>query len=91
MRWDVTEIVRDWMSGAPNFGVLVRDTQEYAPLLYSTQFFAHDKVPSQEYYPALTVTYVSHTALAVFALATFLEVVLIIILSRLKSVYRKGT
>jgi len=91
MRWDVTEIVRDWMSGAPNFGVLVRDTQEYAPLLYSTQFFTHDKVPSQEYYPALTVTYVSHTALAVFALATFLEVVLIIILSRLKSVYRKGT
>jgi len=58
MYWDVTDIVRDWESGVNNYGFLVRDTQENSPVLYSTQFFTHDQVPNQSYYPWLIVTYV---------------------------------
>jgi hypothetical protein len=46
MDWDITDIVKDWLSGAPNYGVMVRDTQENAPIYVSTQFFTHDKVPN---------------------------------------------
>ena len=58
MDWDITEIVGGWHNGAANYGILIRDTQENAPLYYSTQFFTHDKVPNESYFPRLIVTYV---------------------------------
>ena len=58
MRWDLTGMVKDWQSGAlPNDGFVVKDTQENASLLYSTQFFTIHQVPDQTYYPRLVVTY----------------------------------
>lgn len=59
MDWDVTDIVKDWQSGIPNYGLVVRDTHEYAPIFYSTQFFTHNQVPDEGYYPRLLVTYVT--------------------------------
>ena len=51
-------MVKDWQSGAlPNDGFVVKDTQENASLLYSTQFFTIHQVPDQTYYPRLVVTY----------------------------------
>ena len=51
-------MVKDWQSGSvPNDGVVVKDTQENASLLYSTQFFTIHQVPDQTYYPRLVVTY----------------------------------
>jgi hypothetical protein len=59
MQWDLTGMVKDWRSGAlPNYGFVVKDTQENASLLYSTQFFTIHQVPDQTYYPRLVVTYV---------------------------------
>ena len=57
MDWDVTNMVKDWQSGVPNYGVVVKDTQENASLLYSTQFFTIHQTPNQTYYPRLLVTY----------------------------------
>lgn len=65
MEWDVTDIVKDWESGINNYGFLVRDTQEDSPILYSTQFFTHDQVPNEGYFPRLIVTYVAPQFLAV--------------------------
>jgi hypothetical protein len=63
MDWDAIEIVKDWQSGAANYGLVVRDTQEYAPIFYSTQFFTHDQVPSPDYYPRLLVTHIEPQSL----------------------------
>lgn len=57
MRWDLTDMVKDWQSGLPNYGVVVKDTQENASLLYSTQFFTIHQTPNQSYFPRLVVTY----------------------------------
>ena len=58
MQWDLTGMVKDWQSGSvQNDGVVVKDTQENASLLYSTQFFTIHQVPDQTYYPRLVVTY----------------------------------
>ena len=58
MQWDLTNMVKDWQSDAlPNYGIVVKDTQENASLLYSTQFFTIHQVPDQTYYPRLVVTY----------------------------------
>src|SRR3989304_7464875 len=35
MDWDITEIVKDWLSGAANYGVVIRDTEENAHLQYT--------------------------------------------------------
>jgi hypothetical protein len=57
MDWDLTDMVKDWQSGVPNYGVVVKDTQENASLLYSTQFFTIHQTPNQTYYPRLIVEY----------------------------------
>ena len=57
MDWDLTDMVKDWQSGVPNYGVVVKDTQENASLLYSTQFFTIHQTPNQTYYPRLIVNY----------------------------------
>jgi len=68
MEWDLTDMVKDWRSGAKNYGVVVRDVQEDSPILYSTQFFTQDQVPGEGYYPRLLVTYVAPYALVLLAL-----------------------
>ena len=51
-------MVKDWQSGVlPNYGMVVKDTQENASLLYSTQFFTIHQVPDRTYYPRLVITY----------------------------------
>lgn len=62
MEWDITDIVKDWRSGIPNDGVVVKDLHEDSPIVYSTQFFTHDDVPNQSYFPRLIVTYASPRA-----------------------------
>jgi len=57
MNWDLTEMVKDWQSGVQNNGVVVKDTQENASLLYSTQFFTIHQTPNRSYFPRLIVTY----------------------------------
>ena len=58
MNWDLTDMVKDWASGTlPNYGAVVKDTQENASLLYSTQFFTIHQTPNQTYYPRLIVKY----------------------------------
>jgi hypothetical protein len=69
MTWDITEIMKDWRSGANNYGLVVKDTQEYANKFYTTQFFTNDQVPNEDYYPRLVVTYVSPFSLAIFGTA----------------------
>jgi hypothetical protein len=64
MDWDVTAILHDWQAGSSNYGFVVRDTQENSTILYSTQFFTHDQVPNQSYYPRLMVTYIPSQSLA---------------------------
>lgn len=64
MNWDVTDIMKDWQSGVKNYGLVVKDTQEGAPVFYTTQFFTKDQVPNESYYPRLIVTYISPNALA---------------------------
>jgi len=63
MEWDVTDIVGDWQHGMPNYGFVVRDTQENESTFYSTQFFTHDQVPNSGYFPRLVVTYVHPTVI----------------------------
>ena len=57
MNWDLTDMVKDWQSGVANYGVVVKDTQENASLLYSTQFFTIHQTPNRTYYPSLIVMY----------------------------------
>jgi hypothetical protein len=59
MEWDLTSMVRDWQSGVPNYGVVVKDTEENATLLYSTQFFTNHQTPNQSYFPRLVVTFLN--------------------------------
>lgn len=84
MDWDVMEIVKDWRSVAPNYGLVVRDTQEDASTFYSTQFFTHDQVPNADYYPRLLVTYLEPQSLELLALVVAGEGLFIIGLWRLK-------
>lgn len=78
MEWDITNIMKDWRSGVPNYGMVVRDTQENSPIFYTTQFFTHDQVPDSSYYPRLLVTYVYPWNLATLAGVFAVEGVLII-------------
>ena len=84
MNWDVTDIVRDWESGTNNYGFLVRDTQENSPTLYSTQFFTHDQVPNQTYYPRLIVTYIRTQSLLWLSGIFLMEGLIITILLRIQ-------
>jgi len=84
MDWDVTALVRDWASGADNYGILIRDTQENAPLYYSTQFFTHNKVPNESYFPRLLVTYVNPLSVVILVAALGLEGLLITTLWRMR-------
>jgi hypothetical protein len=85
MNWDVTSIVHDWQSGIPNYGFLVRDTQENSPILYSTQFFTHNQVPNESYYPKLIVMYAPFESMLAFLLILAVEGGVIIVVWRLKS------
>jgi hypothetical protein len=82
MDWDLTSMVKDWRSEVPNYGVVVRDTQENSPIFYSTQFFTHNKVPDQTYYPRLLVTYVEPLPLAFLVLVLVVEPLIIMVLWR---------
>jgi len=76
MHWDLTNIVKDWRSGVPNYGMVVKDTQENASLLYSTQFFTFHRVPNNMFFPRLVITYVHpegiYAAIAAFLVETTL-------------------
>jgi hypothetical protein len=85
MNWDVTSIVRDWQSGTPNYGVVVRDTQENSPILYSTQFFTHNQVPNESYYPKLIVTYAKLQSLLLFGVVLTVEECVLIVIWRMRS------
>jgi hypothetical protein len=78
MDWKVTAIVKLWLSGTPNYGVLVKDTQENATILYSTQFFTHDKTPNVNFYPRLILTYVMPTPLTLLALTMIVDGLVVI-------------
>ncbi len=84
MEWNLTGIMKDWQSGVSNYGLVVRDTQEYAPAFYTSQFFTHDQVPNESYYPRLDVTYVVPRNLAFFGAVLVAEGLFIIALYRLK-------
>jgi hypothetical protein len=85
MVWDISDIMQDWRSGAPNYGLVVRDTQEYSPVFYTTQFFTHDQVPDQNYYPRLVVTYVLPGDLELLGLVLVAEGFIIVAANRLKT------
>ena len=77
MNWDLTAMVKDWQSGVQNNGIVVRDTQENASLLYSTQFFTIHQTPNRSYYPRLIVTYLYPQAADVMAVVLLVETALI--------------
>ena len=77
MSWDVTDVMIDWQQGTPNYGLVVRDTQENTTLLYSTQFFTHNQVPNETYFPRLIVTYVNPAGVYVLAILIILESVVL--------------
>jgi hypothetical protein len=83
MEWDLADLVKDWRSGAGNYGILVRDTQENATILYSTQFFTHDKVTVDKY-PRLVVSFVTPQAVALLSALLVVEGLLIVGLGRTK-------
>src|SRR5208283_1463971 len=76
MDWDITDLMKDWQRGIPNYGLVVRDTQENATRLYSTQFFSHDQVPNEGYFPRLILTYLNPSILYVFIILMGLELTL---------------
>ncbi len=84
MDWDVTAIVHDWRSGAPNYGFVVRDTQENSTILYSTQFFTHDQVPNQSYFPRLIVMYILPQSLVLLVGILLVEGLAIAFIFRVK-------
>jgi hypothetical protein len=84
MEWDLMGMMEDWRSGTNNYGLVVRDTQEYAPIFYSTQFFTHNQVPNESYYPRLVVTYVWPQALVGVGIVFVAEGCFIILLWRMK-------
>lgn len=84
MEWDISSIMKDWQSGVSNYGLVVKDTQEYATTLYTTQFFTHDQVPNETYYPRVVVTYVFPRDLAILGGVVVLEGLIIIATRQLK-------
>lgn len=78
MDWGITDIVADWQ-GVPNYGLVVRDTQENATILYSTQFFTHDQVPNEGYFPRLFVTYTHPFYVYFFAMLIVIETAFLVI------------
>jgi len=78
MEWDTTDIVNDWRSGIPNYGVVVKDLNENSPIVYSTQFFTHDNVPNQSYFPRLIVTYTSPQAVESLVVLLVAETIIIL-------------
>jgi len=83
MQWDLTGMVKDWQSGAlPDYGIVVKDTQENASLLYSTQFFTIHQVPDQTYYPRLVITYLYPEELYGIIIVIVAETTIIITLFR---------
>jgi len=84
MNWDITDIMKDWRSGVSNYGLVVKDTHEYATNFYTTQFFTNDQVPNENYYPRLVVTYVSPLNLAIFGGVLIAEGFLITVMYRLR-------
>lgn len=84
MSWDITDIMRDWQSGVSNYGLVVKDTQEYATGFYTTQFFTDDQVPSENYYPRLVVTYVLPLNLEIFGGVLIAEGFFIVVITRMR-------
>ena len=76
MDWDLTNMVREWHAGVPNYGVVVKDTEENATLLYSTQFFTFHQTPNESYFPRLVITYLYPSGLYVALAVVFTETVL---------------
>jgi hypothetical protein len=91
MNWDITDMMRDWQSGVSNYGLVVKDTQEYATIFYTTQFFTHDQVPSENYYPRLVVTYVLPLNLAIFGGVLIAEGFFIIVITRMRTSRSKSS
>ena len=91
MDWDITMMLQDWRAGAPNYGLVVRDTQEYASTFYSTQFFTHDQVPNESYYPRLLVTYLEPRSLELLVVLVAVEGSCIISLWRLRTRRKSST
>jgi hypothetical protein len=85
MYWDLTQITNDWLSGVPNYGVMVRDTNENAARQYTTQFFTHNKTPNTTFYPQLQITYVTHLSAALLIIAFVLEGLFIAAIWRIKT------
>lgn len=91
MDWDITDIVRDWLSGKANYGVMIRDAQEDAPVQYTTQFFQNsNKTPDSSYHPQLIVTYVNPESVAAL-LAVFVAEGLFITFRWRKKTARAGS
>ena len=91
MDWDITLIFKDWWEGAPNYGLVVRDIQEYASTFYSTQFFTHDQVPNESYYPRLLVTYLEPRSLELLVVLVAVEGLCISGLWRLRTRRKSST
>ena len=90
MNWDLTEMVKDWRSGVPNYGVVVKDTQENASLLYSTQFFTIHQTPNRSYFPRLIITYLYPQEVYASTIIFLIETALIaIFLSRARRTHRR--
>lgn len=85
MNWDITGIMRDWLSGVNNDGLVVRDMQENSSTFYTTQFFTHDQVPNRSYYPRLVITYILPQDIAMFAMALLVETAFILAWRRRQS------
>lgn len=77
VEWDLTNMVKDWRSGVPNYGTVVRDTQENGSLLYSTQFFTIHRDPSPLFFPRLVVTYLYPEGVYAAIVAFLIETALI--------------
>lgn len=84
MDWDISEIVKDWLSGTANYGVMIRDAQENGAVQYTTQFFTHNKTPDPSYYPRLIVTYISPQSVIIFVTASVVEGLLITAIWRIR-------
>ncbi|HUK50790.1 MAG TPA: DNRLRE domain-containing protein [Terriglobales bacterium] len=91
MDWNVKDIVNDWKANATNNnGLVVKDTQEYAPVFYSTQFFTKDQTPNSTYYPRLLITYVLPSAVIGFGIMLVVETGILAVLWRKKMAIRGG-
>ena len=91
MDWDLTSMVRDWHSGVPNYGVVVKDTRENATLLYSTQFFTFHQTPNESYFPRLMITYLNPVGLYAALAVVFTETVFFIFFWMRSQSTKQGT